>query len=71
VTDVVAPVTGLVARVVARSGTKVGAEDWVCVLESMKMEIPIQAGVPGVVEDVYVEAGQIVNAGDTIARLSA
>ena len=68
-TDLVAPVTGLVARVVA-PGTEVGAEDWVVVLESMKMEIPIQAGVHGLVEDVCVEAGQIVNSGDTIARLS-
>ena len=32
--------------------------------------IPIRAGVPGVVRDVCVEAGRIVNAGGTIVRLS-
>lgn len=69
-TDVVAPLTGIIVRVVTGPGTEVGAEDCVAVLESMKMEIQIQAGAPGVIEDVWVEAGQLVDAGDTIARVS-
>ena len=39
------------------------------VLESMKMEIPVEAPRAGVVKEILVTEGQTVQEGDTIAVL--
>ena len=43
--------------------------DEICILESMKMEIPVVTEVPGVVREIHVEPGQSVREGDLIARI--
>jgi acetyl-CoA carboxylase biotin carboxyl carrier protein len=41
----------------------------VIVLESMKMEIPVEAPRAGVVKEINVQEGQTVQEGDTLASL--
>jgi biotin carboxyl carrier protein len=67
--DIKAHITGVVFQIVARPGDTVGAGDPVIVLESMKMEIPVEAPRAGAVKEIKVEEGQTVQEGETVAVL--
>ena len=67
--EVKAHITGVVFQVTSKAGDAVGAGDPVIVLESMKMEIPVEAPRAGVVKEILVTEGQTVQEGDTIAVL--
>jgi biotin carboxyl carrier protein len=64
-----AHITGVVFQIAAKAGDRVGAGDPVIVLESMKMEIPVEAPRAGVVKEISVQEGQTVQEGDTVAVL--
>jgi biotin carboxyl carrier protein len=64
-----AHITGVVFQIAAKAGDRVGAGDPVIVLESMKMEIPVEAPRAGVVKEINVQEGQTVQEGDTLASL--
>jgi biotin carboxyl carrier protein len=68
--EVKAHITGVVFQVLARPGEAVAAGDPVVVLESMKMEIPVEAPRAGTVEEIRVQEGQTVQEGDTVAVLA-
>jgi biotin carboxyl carrier protein len=67
--DVRAHITGVVFQVVAAAGAKVAAGEPILILESMKMEIPVEAPRAGVVQRVHVTEGQTVQEGDVVASL--
>ncbi len=67
--EVKAHITGVVFQVLAKPGDKVGAGDPIIVLESMKMEIPVEAPRAGTVREIRVAEGQTVQEGDTVAVL--
>ena len=67
--DVKAHITGVVFQITSKAGDKVAAGDPVIVLESMKMEIPVEAPRAGVVREIRVAEGQTVQVGDTVAVL--
>jgi acetyl-CoA carboxylase biotin carboxyl carrier protein len=67
--EVRAHITGVVFQVVATPGTRVGAGDPILILESMKMEIPVEAPRAGVVQAIRVAEGQTVQEGDVVALL--
>ncbi|HEX9821948.1 MAG TPA: biotin/lipoyl-binding carrier protein [Methylomirabilota bacterium] len=67
--EIRAHITGVVFQVAAKAGDRVGAGDPVIVLESMKMEIPVEAPRAGVVKEITVQEGQTVQEGDTVAVL--
>jgi biotin carboxyl carrier protein len=67
--EIKAHITGVVFQVTARPGDAVQAGDPVVVLESMKMEIPVEAPRAGSVREIRVAEGQTVQEGDTIAVL--
>jgi acetyl-CoA carboxylase biotin carboxyl carrier protein len=67
--EVRAHITGVVFQVVAQAGTKVAAGDPILILESMKMEIPVEAPRSGVVQAIRVAEGQTVQEGDVVALL--
>jgi biotin carboxyl carrier protein len=68
--DVLAHITGVVFQVVAKAGDRVAAGDPILVLESMKMEIPVEAPRPGTVQEVRVAEGDTVQEGDVVATLA-
>ena len=60
----------LVANVIAVhvvEGQQVDAGTELVLLESMKMEIPVLAGVTGQVESVRVRVGDVVQEGEVLA----
>ena len=67
--EIRAEITANVWMVTAEEGRMVAEGDEICILESMKMEIPVTTEVPGVVREIHVEPGQSVREGDLIARI--
>jgi biotin carboxyl carrier protein len=67
--EIKAHITGVVFQITAQPGSRVQAGDPVIVLESMKMEIPVEAPRAGSVKEIRVQEGQTVQEGDTVAVL--
>jgi len=67
--EVKAHITGVVFQIAAKVGDAVTAGDPVIVLESMKMEIPVEAPRSGRLKEISVSEGQTVQEGDIIALL--
>ncbi|GAB2647865.1 biotin/lipoyl-binding carrier protein [Gordonia jinhuaensis] len=65
--DVVAEIVASVLDVVAEPGQRLETTDTVVMLESMKMEIPVHPEEPGVVKEIKVKVGDVIQAGDVIA----
>ena len=67
--DIKAHITGVVFQVTTKAGDSVAAGDPVIVLESMKMEIPVEAPRAGSVKEIRVQIGETVQDGDVVAIL--
>jgi len=67
--EIKAHITGVVFQVTTKPGDTVAAGDPVIILESMKMEIPVEAPRAGSVREIKVAEGQTVEEGDTVAIL--
>jgi acetyl-CoA carboxylase biotin carboxyl carrier protein len=68
-TDIEAHITGTVWKIEVAPGDNVEEGDTVVILESMKMEMPVEAEDGGVVKAVTCEEGQAVSEGDTLVVL--
>ena len=68
-TNVVAHITGTVWQVQKNVGDKVEEGDVVVILESMKMEMPVEAPEAGRVASIQVEKGQSVEEGEVLLTL--
>ena len=68
---VVAPMHGLVQEILVASGAEVSAGDPLLVLEAMKMQHELKAGVSGVVSAVHCEAGKQVRADALLMEIEA
>lgn len=68
--QVTAPMPGTIVSVKVNVGDKVEAGTLVAVLEAMKMENEIFAGVEGTVAGISVSAGDSVNSGDVIVSVN-
>ena len=64
-----AHITGTVWKIEVKVGDSVEEGTVVAILESMKMEMPVDAEEEGVVEEILVVEGQAVTEGAPIARL--
>ena len=67
--EIKAHITGVVFQVMARPGDTVQAGEPVIVLESMKMEIPVEAPRSGSIREIRVREGQTVQEGEILALL--
>jgi acetyl-CoA carboxylase biotin carboxyl carrier protein len=69
VADIEAHITGNVWKVEVSVGDSVEEGETVVILESMKMEIPVEAEDDGVVTEIRCEEGQSVSEGDVLVVL--
>ncbi len=69
-TEVRAEISANVWKVTAEVGQSVTAGQTLAVLESMKMEIPVEAPVDGTVTALHVAPDDHVSEGDLIATLT-
>ena len=67
--DVLAHITGTVWKIEVDVGDTVLEGDTVVILESMKMEMPVEAEDPGTVKEILCEEGQSVSEGDSLVVL--
>lgn len=67
--EVRAEMVANVWKVVASVGDTVAEGDTLVILESMKMEIPVVTESGGVVREIAVKEGDVVQEGDLIAVL--
>jgi acetyl-CoA carboxylase biotin carboxyl carrier protein len=64
-----AHITGTVVKIEKRPGDPVRAGEALVVLESMKMEMPVEAPADGRVTEIRCSEGQAVSEGDVLAVL--
>ena len=67
--DIEALITGTVWKIEVAVGDAVAEGDTVAILESMKMEMPVEAEDEGTVKQIVVSEGQAVSEGDTLIVL--
>ncbi|MDX2008548.1 MAG: biotin/lipoyl-binding carrier protein [Myxococcaceae bacterium] len=67
--DVTAHITGTVWKIECKVGQQVNAGDTLVILESMKMEMPVEATEGGVVKEIRCTETQSVNEGDVLVVL--
>lgn len=64
--NIEASMAGTVLNVLVKQGDEVKAGDTVIMLESMKMEIPVEVTESGTVKELKVDVADFVNEGDTL-----
>ena len=64
-----AEMAGAILSVACTAGTSFTAGQELLVMESMKMEIPVLAGVSGKVREIRVQPGSAVHAGQRVVIL--
>jgi acetyl-CoA carboxylase biotin carboxyl carrier protein len=69
VAQIEAHITGTVWKVEVAVGDRVDEGDTVVILESMKMEMPVEAEDEGTVKAILVEEGQSVSECDPLVEL--
>ncbi|GMU70666.1 MAG: acetyl-CoA carboxylase biotin carboxyl carrier protein subunit [Burkholderiales bacterium] len=67
--QVLAPMMGTVVRVDCAAGDSVSPETVVIVIESMKMEVPIESGASGVVSAVRCNVGDLVELDQVLVEI--
>ena len=67
--DVPAPMTGTVKELLVAVGDRVTAGEELLIVESMKMEIPVESPAAGMVAELAVAAPQRIEEGDLLLRL--
>ncbi|MBI1893987.1 MAG: biotin/lipoyl-binding carrier protein [Candidatus Rokubacteria bacterium] len=67
--EIKANIAGVVFQIPVGVGDWVNQGDPIVILESMKMEIPVEAPRSGVVRELSVREGATVQEGDVVARL--
>ncbi len=66
-TDIKAHITGTVWKIEKRVGEAVASGDAVVILESMKMEMPVESPVAGKLKELKCAEGQAVEEGAVLA----
>ncbi|MFN4277375.1 MAG: biotin/lipoyl-binding carrier protein [Ferrovibrio sp.] len=69
VIEIKADVTGKVWKIEAEAGASLASGDIVMILESMKMEIPVEAPKAGRLASLTVAEGDSVKEGQVLAKL--
>ncbi len=68
-TEVAAHITGTVWKIEKRVGDDVASNDVLVILESMKMEMPVEAPTSGKVREVRCKEGEPVQEGQILIVL--
>jgi len=69
--SVLAPIPGLILRILVKEGDSVNAGDPVLILEAMKMESEITSTIAGVVNNISVKEGTSVQEGEALIEVGA
>ena len=67
--DIKAHITGTVWKIEVKVGDEIEEDDVVSILESMKMEMPVEAPADGTITEILVKEGQSVQEDDVMMRM--
>lgn len=67
--EIKSEVSGTVWKVEVTAGSKVSAGDTLIIVESMKMEIPVEAPRDGTVKELLVSEKDVIKDGQTLVVL--
>ena len=67
--EIKAPITGNLWKIVKNVGDKVEEYDTVMILESMKMEVPVEAPQAGTIKEIIAKEGASVLEEDVLALM--
>ncbi|RNF40234.1 acetyl-CoA carboxylase biotin carboxyl carrier protein subunit [Planococcus salinus] len=67
--QITSTMTGNVWKILVSVGDEIADEQEVAILESMKMEIPIEAEGGGKVKEIKISEGDFVNEGEVIMTI--
>ncbi len=65
-TEIKAHITGTIWKIPVKEGEEIEEGDTLVIIESMKMEMPIEADDDGKVLEIKAKEGQAVNEGDVL-----
>ena len=68
--DIKAHITGTVWKIEVEVGDEIEEEETVMILESMKMEMPIEALADGTITEILVQPNESVQEGQVVARMT-
>ena len=68
-TEVRAHITGTVWKIEKKVGDSVSEGDTVIILESMKMEMPVEAPCGGTIASIAIKEGEAVDEGKVLAMI--
>ncbi|MGK0360485.1 MAG: acetyl-CoA carboxylase biotin carboxyl carrier protein [Bradymonadia bacterium] len=68
--DIKAHITGTVWKIEVEVGDEIEEEETVMILESMKMEMPIEALADGTITEILVVPNEPVQEGQVVARMT-
>ena len=66
---IASPIAGLVAAIEAAEGAAIDAGATIIIVESMKMEIPVEAEAAGTVRKLLVAVGEQIAEGQAVAEI--
>ena len=66
---VVSNMAGVILEFLVKPGEKISVDQDVVMLESMKMQIPVQSTVNGIVKAIKVNEGDFVDDGDVLLEV--
>lgn len=69
-TNVNAHITGTIWKIEVKEGDEIAEGQTCIILESMKMEMPVEAPEAGKVEKIACTEGQAVNEGDLLLTIA-
>jgi acetyl-CoA carboxylase biotin carboxyl carrier protein len=64
--QITSEMAGIVSSVLVEEGVSIQKGQEVCVIESMKMQIPVESELAGVVKEIKVKPGDFINEGDVL-----
>jgi acetyl-CoA carboxylase biotin carboxyl carrier protein len=67
--QITAMMAGVVVEILVQPGQQLAEGQDVVILESMKMQLPVQADLAGKVAEIKVAAGDFINEGEPILTL--
>lgn len=67
--EVLSPITGNVWKILKSAGDEVEEFETIMIMESMKMEIPVEAPQDGKIKEIMVKEGSSVIEEDVVALL--
>jgi acetyl-CoA carboxylase biotin carboxyl carrier protein len=68
--EIKAPLTGTVWKIETKVGDALDEDDVIMILESMKMEIPVESPVDGEVSEIAVAEGDAITEGQVLMRIN-